>query len=160
MPQNLFKAAFAAVLFIGLAATPGPLHANEPQRGLPEAELVIASGEKQHRFTAEIAADDRERAIGLMFREEMAEDRGMLFLFDGESDRHFWMKNTPLPLDIIFIAADGTIVSIAENTTPFSESVIPSNGPSKFVFEVNAGVTEKLGIAAGDRVMSPAMGME
>jgi len=160
MLQNLPNAVFAAVLFIGFFAAPGTLHANEPQTGLAEAELVIASGEKQHRFTAEIAADDRERAIGLMFREEMAEDRGMLFLFGGESDRHFWMKNTPLPLDIIFIAADGTIVSIAEDTTPFSESVIPSNGPAKFVFEVKAGVTEKLGISAGDRVMSPAMGVE
>jgi len=160
MLQNLVRAAFAALLFWGLAAAPDPSLANEPQTGLAEAELVIASGEKQHRFTAEIAADDRERAIGLMFREEMAEDRGMLFLFGGESERHFWMKNTPLPLDIIFIAADGTIVSIAEDTTPFSESVIPSNGPAKFVFEVNSGVTEKLGIAAGDRVMSPAMGVE
>ncbi|MHA7772622.1 DUF192 domain-containing protein [Roseibium sp. M-1] len=158
--QFLSAACVVATLFLGIAGASGPLQAQEPQTGLAEEALVITSGETQHKFTAEIAADDRQRAFGLMFREEMAEDRGMLFLFDGAGDRYFWMKNTPLPLDIIFIDAGGTIVSIAEDTTPFSESVIPSNGPAKYVFEVNAGVTEKLGIAAGDRVMNAAMGLE
>jgi uncharacterized membrane protein (UPF0127 family) len=160
MFRHYLNAAFAIFLFLGVAAVPGSLLAQEPQSGLAEAELVITSGERQHRFTAEIAAEDRERAIGLMFREEMAEDRGMLFLFDSEGERYFWMKNTPLPLDIIFITADGIILSIAEDTTPFSESVIPSNGPAKFAFEVNAGVTEKLGISAGDRVDSAALRLE
>ncbi len=124
---------------------------------LPEETLVIRSGVTDHRFVVEVAATDRDRARGLMFREEMAADHGMLFVFEGEGDRYFWMKNTPLPLDIIFIGGDGGIVSIAADTTPFSEAVIPSKLPAKYVLEVNAGTAASLGVKAGDKVSSPSM---
>ncbi|WMS41597.1 DUF192 domain-containing protein [Acuticoccus sp. MNP-M23] len=116
-----------------------------------EARLVAASG--VHDFTIEIADDPLERAQGLMYRQEMARDHGMLFDFGKEAPRSFWMKNTPLPLDIIFIKGDGTVVSIAANTTPFSTDPVPSEGPARFVFEVNGGVAAAIGLAPGDRLL-------
>ncbi|MEP3665528.1 MAG: DUF192 domain-containing protein, partial [Roseibium sp.] len=88
---------------------------------------------------------------------EMGPDTGMLFVFQSEDQRYFWMKNTPLPLDIIFIGADGAIVSIAAGTTPFSTDTIPSGKPARFVLELNAGRAAELGIKAGDTASSPSM---
>ncbi len=119
--------------------------------------LKIQSGDTILNFTVEVAATEAERAMGLMYREEMAADHGMLFIFEGESERFFWMKNTPLPLDIIYISSAGEIVSIAADTTPFSEKVIPSGAPAEFVLELNAGTAEKLGIHVGARVLSKSM---
>nr|WP_255720558.1 DUF192 domain-containing protein [Acuticoccus kalidii] len=120
---------------------------------MPAGELLLLTEAGPHRFTIEIADDPVERATGLMYREEMARDHGMLFDFGREGPRAFWMKNTPLPLDIIFTKADGTVVSIARNTTPFSTDSIPSEGDARFVFEVNAGVADAIGLAAGDRLL-------
>ncbi|GAB5376785.1 MAG: hypothetical protein AcusKO_32470 [Acuticoccus sp.] len=106
-----------------------------------------------HQFSIEIADDPIERARGLMFREEMARDHGMLFDFGDEAHRDFWMKNTPLPLDIIYIGANGTVVSIAANTTPFSTASIPSGGPARFVLEVNGGVAAEIGLKPGDLLL-------
>ncbi|MGS4883766.1 DUF192 domain-containing protein [Roseibium sp. MB-4] len=125
----------------------------------PTEPLTVFSGANEHRFTVEVASTDTQRAKGLMFREEMAAEHGMLFIFDGEFERHFWMKNTPLPLDIIFISSQGTIVSIAADTTPYSEKVIPSGAPAKFVLELNAGTAAKLGIKPGDEVVAGSMGL-
>lgn len=127
---------------------------------LPSEPLKVISAQKTHLFTAEVAATDRQRSQGLMFREEMAADHGMLFVFNRESEQFFWMKNTPLPLDILFISSAGRIVSIAANTTPFSEKVIPSGKPARFVLELNAGTAANLGIAVGDEVSSKSMGLE
>lgn len=115
------------------------------------AILVTSTG--AHQFTIEIADDPVERARGLMFREEMARDHGMLFDFAREDDQAFWMKNTPLSLDMIFIAADGNVVSIAPDTAPFSTDSVPSEGPARFVLEVNAGVAADIGLAPGDRLL-------
>ena len=100
----------------------------------------------------EVADDREEQMRGLMYRTELAADAGMLFLFDQEQPRAFWMKNTPLPLDIIYIAKDGRIVSIAEHTTPFSTATIPSGAPAQNVLEVNAGYAKRNGVRVGDRV--------
>lgn len=107
----------------------------------------------------ELALTPRQRAHGLMFREEMAPDAGMLFLFEREAPRSFWMKNTYLPLDILFIDRTGRIVSIAPDTVPLSEASIPSGAPAMGVLELNAGVAAALGIAPGDRVVHRAFGM-
>jgi len=128
-------------------------------QALPTEALKIVSADKSHTCTVEVAATEPQRAKGLMFRDAMAADQGMLFIFDGESERHFWMKNTPLPLDIIFISSTGQIVSIAADTTPYSEKVIPSHAPAEFVLELNAGTAARLGIAAGDRVIAKSMGL-
>ncbi|WP_297586674.1 DUF192 domain-containing protein [Roseibium sp.] len=122
-----------------------------------QEDLTIQTADGELTFVVEVAANDIERARGLMFREEMAENQGMLFIFESEGERFFWMKNTPLPLDIIYISTAGKIVSIAEDTTPFSEAVIPSGKPARFVLELNAGTSQKLAIAIGDHVTSPSM---
>ncbi|WP_332461086.1 DUF192 domain-containing protein [Acuticoccus mangrovi] len=119
----------------------------------PRTAALLLTDSGSHSFTIEIADDPIERSRGLMFRKEMARDHGMLFDFGGEGERTFWMKNTPLPLDIIFIRADGTVVSIAHHTTPFSTDAIPSHGKARFVFEVNAGVADEIGLEPGGRLV-------
>jgi hypothetical protein len=98
---------------------------------------------------------DEERARGLMFRKELPEGRGMLFDFHPEQSVSMWMKNTLIPLDMIFIKADGRILRIAENTQVESEKIISSGGPVRGVLEVIAGTAKKLGIKPGDRVAHP-----
>jgi len=124
---------------------------------LPTEELTITTDKGTHRFSVEVAATDAQKAKGLMFRERMAPDQGMLFLFQAAGERYFWMKNTPLSLDIIFIDDTGRIISIAEGTTPFSEKMIPSGGPAKYVLELLAGTSRRLGIKPGDQVHSSSL---
>ncbi len=119
--------------------------------------IEIVSKGRVHVFTVEVADNDEERARGLMFRKELPEGRGMLFDFHREQDVAFWMKDTPLSLDIIFIRGDGTIRRIAANTVPFSLDSIPSGGPVRAVLEVIAGTAKKLGIQPGDKVAAPIL---
>jgi len=159
MTFGSFRPAVVALALVAAYMVVLPASADESQKGLPVEELIVRSGDKEHRFQVEIAATDQQRSMGLMFREEMAYDHGMLFLFDTEGQRYFWMKNTPLPLDIIYLGADGEIVSIAADTKPFSLETIPSGGPAKFVLEVNAGIAAALAIAPGDKAESPSLGL-
>jgi uncharacterized membrane protein (UPF0127 family) len=119
--------------------------------------LTIASANGAHDFTVETAKTEQEQQHGLMFRTGIAPNAGMLFApyppnGGGPKEASFWMKNTPSPLDIIFIRADGTIATIAENTVPFSETPIPSGEPVAAVLEINGGRSAELGIAEGDKV--------
>lgn len=98
----------------------------------------------------EIVDDEYGITTGLMYRKKMDENRGMLFIFPDVSKRSFWMRNTIIPLDIIFISEQKTIVTIQRNTTPFSEKSIPSSAPAKYVLEVNAGLSDKYGWKDGD----------
>lgn len=111
-----------------------------------------------HSFSVELALTPEEQRQGLMYRRELAEDAGMLFFYPACARAAFWMKNTYIPLDMIFIRANGVIGHIAENTTPLSEATISSNGPVKGVLEVIGGTAKRLGIAAGDRVEHPFFG--
>ncbi len=122
---------------------------------LDPGELVVETPQAAHRFTIELAATPGERSRGLMFRRSMRPDHGMLFDFQTPQPVAFWMKNTPLPLDMLFIDATGTIVQIAADTVPFSETPVPSKQPIRAVLEVNAGVAEKLGITPGAKVLHP-----
>jgi uncharacterized membrane protein (UPF0127 family) len=119
-----------------------------------DAELVFVSakGETLARIDVEIAERATERMRGLMFREQMEENQGMLFLFPTEEPLSFWMKDTPLPLDIIFLGADRTIVTIRKNTVPYSEASVPSDRSAKFVVEVHAGFADRHRLAPGDRI--------
>ena len=117
--------------------------------------LEIVSKTGVYVFTVEVVANDADRAKGLMFRKELPEGRGMLFDFQRDQEIAMWMKNTYIPLDMIFIAGDGRIRRIAENTEPLSERIIPSGGPVRGVLEVIGGTARKLGIAPGDRVAHP-----
>ena len=101
----------------------------------------------------EIADDENERMRGLMDRLELPENAGMLFIFDGDEPRSFWMKNTYISLDIIYINSKKEIVSIQKYTQPKTTTSIPSEAPAKYVLEVNAGFTDKYGIGPGDRIV-------
>lgn len=116
-------------------------------------EIVSKSG--VHVFSVEVVANDADRAKGLMFRKELPEGRGMLFDFQRDQEIAMWMRNTYIPLDMIFIGGDGRIRRIAENTEPLSERIIPSGGPVRGVLEVIGGTARRLGIAPGDRVAHP-----
>ena len=117
------------------------------------ATVVTSSG--SYPFTVEIADDEDEQRRGLMFRRSLAADAGMLFLYDEEQPLSYYMRNTYVSLDIIYINADGRIVSIARNTEPLSERSIPSGAPSIAVLEVVAGTSDRLGFAVGDEVRHP-----
>lgn len=138
------------------AATTGitphePLNPKSAQ-ALPEAPLVISSGAQSHRFTVELADDDDERSIGLMHRAKMSDDHGMLFDFQTPRRVGFWMRNTFIPLDMIFIKSDGEIVSISENIQPHNETPVGPARPVRAVLELNAGLAKKLGLKVGDIV--------
>jgi uncharacterized protein len=124
-------------------------------RPVGQQTLEIASKTGVHVFTVEIADNDADRAKGLMYRKELPEGQGMLFDFHREQEVSFWMQNTYIPLDMVFIRGDGRILRIAENTEPLSTRLVPSGGPVRAVLEVIGGTTRKLGIAPGDRVASP-----
>jgi len=119
--------------------------------------LTVTSSNGAHDFTVETAKTEAEQQRGLMFRTGIAPNGGMLFApyppgGGGPKEASFWMKNTPSPLDIIFIRPDGTIATIAENTVPFSETPIPSGEPVAAVLEIDGGRSAELGIAEGDKV--------
>ena len=107
---------------------------------------------KSHPFTVELAVTPRQREQGLMNRREMAEDRGMLFAFGETRQVFMWMKNTYLPLDMLFLGKDGKIRTIKENAEPLSEAIIDSKGPIDYVLELNGGTVKRLGIRTGNRV--------
>lgn len=116
-------------------------------------EIVTKNG--VHVFSVEMATTEEEKTTGLMYRKELPDGKGMLFDFSPEQQVSMWMKNTFIPLDMIFIRADGRILRIAENTEPQSTRIIPSGGLAKGVLEVIAGTAQKYGIAPGDRVAHP-----
>lgn len=120
--------------------------------GLQLVPLTIDSKGKTHRFTVEVAGTSQEQAQGLMFRTKLAPDAGMIFPFPTLKPASFWMKNTVIPLDIIFVRADGSIESIAANTTPYSLDAVSSQGPVAAVLELAGGRAAQLGIKPGDIV--------
>ncbi len=120
-------------------------------------EVVIETRDGARRFTVEVARTVDQRQRGLMYRTELARDGGMLFVFDQPGEVRMWMKNTLIPLDMLFIEEDGRILSIARRTTPLSEKTIASGGPVSAVLELAAGTAERLGIAPGDRVRADAL---
>lgn len=104
------------------------------------------------KLDIEIADNEYETQTGLMYRSAMKENRGMLFIFDNEQERYFYMKNTKIPLDIIYISADKKIVSVQKHAKPFDETSLPSNYPAKYVLEVNAGMADAWSLAVGDSI--------
>ncbi len=124
----------------------------QTERG-PVAVVTTDAGEV--RIAVELALTRAEQARGLMWRTDLPADAGMLFVFAADRERSFWMKNTPLPLDIFFIDGGGVIGHIAEHTTPYSEQPVPSEGPARYVLEVNAGFARGHGIRPGQQVRLP-----
>ena len=145
MAMRIFSG-FALVVSL-ILTTPAP--------AIDRNTVEIASKTGVHVFTVEVADTEAARERGLMYRRELPEGRGMLFDFFRDQPVGFWMKNTYIPLDMIFIRSDGRIVSIAENTEPLSERVVPSAAPVRAVLEVKGGTARRLGIQPGDQVANP-----
>jgi uncharacterized membrane protein (UPF0127 family) len=135
------------------AATPGTA-ALFPD--LPRADIQVISAGRRHDFKVWIANNEQSRERGLMFVKALPADHGMLFLFDRPQFAAFWMKNTYLSLDIVFIGPDGVIVNIARDTEPLSLEPIESDGPVTTVLELVAGTAATIGLSAGERVLYPA----
>ncbi|MFD0989833.1 DUF192 domain-containing protein [Mariniflexile jejuense] len=118
-----------------------------------EGELKITKTDSTAiTLDIEIANTEFETQTGLMYRDLMAKNQGMLFIFDDETERFFYMKNTKIPLDIIYINANKTIVSFQKNAKPMDETSLPSNLPAKYVLEVNAGLVDTWGLAVGNTI--------
>ncbi len=132
-----------------IAMPASPLKAGE---ALAREPIVLISAAGERKIDVEIADTDATRARGLMFRRALEADRGMLFLYEGEQPISMWMRNTYIPLDMVFIRSDGRIQNIARNTEPFSESIISSSGPVSAVLEIAAGEAKRYGLKAGDQV--------
>ena len=123
-------------------------------RNLPVEIVIVQTHTGKHVFRMEVAADDASRELGLMHRRHLANNAGMLFDFRTAVMTAFWMKDTPLPLDMLFVRADGTISTIAANAVPFSTKEIFSAEPVRAVLEINGGLSKALGIAPGDQVQA------
>ena len=152
LPRGRLRVALAAVL--ALCALLG-VGLGVGARAASFQTLEIATKSGVQVFSVEMATTEEEKTTGLMYRKELADGKGMLFDFSPEQEVSMWMKNTYIPLDMIFIRADGRILRIAENTEPLSTRIIPSGGLAKGVLEVIAGTAQKYGIAPGDRVAHP-----
>ena len=148
-------------LFAGAILLPSTVQAQTPS-GLvtfPSAPLAIQTSDgKRHSFKVEVASSAEERAQGLMFRRSLAPDAGMLFDFGRTEPVAMWMKNTLIPLDMLFIASDGAVVNIAQRTVPGSLTTIPSAKPVRFVLELAGGTASRLAIKPGDKVLHPLFG--
>ena len=156
MKRRYLLALTAALPFALTAQAPEP---TGPQPELPKEKLVIVShGGTEHVFNVEMALTEAQQTVGEMFRLNVPEDGGMLFDWGFAHESQMWMRNTLVPLDMVFINADGTIRSIAENTTPRSLAVIDSRGPVRATLELAAGVTAKLDIRVGDTVKQKIFG--
>ncbi|HEV7369017.1 DUF192 domain-containing protein [Arenibaculum sp.] len=146
------KGALAALALLGLFAVPAS--ATETFRTEPLTIRTAAGGE--YRFTVEMAETPKQMAQGLMYRTEMAPDAGMLFVHEEDRVATMWMKNTYIPLDMLFIDRTGRIAGIHENAEPRSLRTIAAPEPVRAVLELNGGIASRLGIRVGDRVVHPA----
>jgi uncharacterized membrane protein (UPF0127 family) len=144
----LFALIFAIALIVQVACA-GYVHSEERD------SVTVVTADARHVFTIELANTPATRAQGLMYRRSMPQDHGMLFDFGRVEMVTMWMRNTYIPLDMLFIRPDGTIARIARNTEPLSERQISSGEPVLGVLEINAGLSSQLGIDVGDRVEHP-----
>ena len=153
----------ATLALVAVGACNGGVPANSPVTGSAESAtrsaagldivpLTIVSGGRTHRFRVEVARTPAQQSQGMMYRDRLAPDRGMLFPYGTPQPLRFWMKNTPNSLDLVFISADGRIESIAPDAVPFSEAGISSVGSVIGVLEIAGGRAAELGLQPGDRV--------
>lgn len=157
MVRSMLKRLLLLLAVAPLALSSLPAVAQEAVSfGSGEVTVVTEDGER-HTFQVELATTGPQMARGLMFREELAPDAGMLFVFPAQRVTSFWMKNTLIPLDMLFIARSGRVVHIAERTTPLSEQGVSSRRPVIAVLELPGGTAERLGIEAGATVESAAL---
>ncbi len=149
--KHLFRHFLAALALVFVAAAPACAQLPANPQG-PTQPLTIVSGDKTHTFQVELADTEEETALGLMNRTEMARDHGMIFDFGAPRETGMWMKNTLIPLDMLFLDTDGTVVAVAHNARPHSLRLITPGFAVKGVLELNGGVAKELGLKAGDVV--------
>ncbi|MCR5875733.1 DUF192 domain-containing protein [Phenylobacterium sp. J426] len=153
----------AAALWVATGPAQAQLPRQNPAdcKGQPELKplepLSVTTPKGAFKFMVEIADSPREREFGLMCRKGLAADRGMLFVFPKADFQAFWMRNTLIPLDIIYIGPDGAVVSIVRNARPLDERPLPSSAPAQFVLELAAGRAAQLGLLPGDKVQHRAI---
>jgi uncharacterized membrane protein (UPF0127 family) len=161
---GIFVVALLAIYFVGKNLQTEKLEPAVPSAEKFQTKSAVAfTKQGQLRFLdkhdnllssvdIEIADNDAKRTQGLMYRDSMAENHAMLFVFSDAEERSFWMENTYIPLDIIYINAKNEIITVQKNAVPFSEDSIPSNGPAQYVVEVNAGYCNRHSIKPGDHI--------
>jgi uncharacterized membrane protein (UPF0127 family) len=152
--KTSIASAVSALLF--LLAMAAPAAAQESFR--TESLQIETRDGKVHEFLVELALDDGQRQQGLMNRKSMEVGRGMLFDFGRDREVTMWMKNTLLPLDMLFISKEGRVTHVNENAVPHSESIISSRGAVRYVLELNGGAYKKFGMSLGDTVRSKQIG--
>jgi len=152
--RGIFVAIAIAVAACSPTVAPADAPAGQAQTGLRQMLLTIESANGVHRFTVDVAATPEQQETGLMFVKHLAPDRGMIFPYDPPQEVAFWMHNTLIPLDMVFIRADGTIARIA-NAKALDETPVPSGEPVVAVLEIAGGRAGQLGIAPGDKVEWP-----
>lgn len=136
---------------------PVPQYEQQSQSLSQDIVSIITAQGEDYKFNVEVAKTANQKRIGMMFRHNVPPKTGMLFLFDQEVERSFWMKNTLVFLDLLFIRKDGVIAHIHHNATPRSLKPIPSEGPAFAVLEIGGGESKRLGITVGDRVVHNEM---
>lgn len=154
--QRVAAAFLAALLFCFVLPASGVAKTLPTDRD----PIIVETGYGPVEFSVELALTPADRSTGLMNRQSMPETHGMLFRFERTRQVLMWMKNTPLPLDMVFINEEGVVAGIAADTTPFSEAIIPSPGPVRYVLELNAGTAARTGIRAGDKVRHRVVGTQ
>ena len=144
----------AAIYFIFISGGKSPDNNEEEYMFRKDGELTFldSSGTVLTKIDIQIARNEYDRELGLMFRKSMNENQGMLFIFPDNRIRSFWMRNTEIPLDIIFVDSANTILNIAKNTIPYSDNSYSSSGPAKYVVEVNGSFTDRHNIARRDKI--------
>ena len=148
------RALLLSLVLTAIAAMPVAAQQGEPLPKGPTETVGLGEGDAAVTWTVEIADEPREHARGLMFRRKMAPRAGMLFDFGENGPVAMWMRNTFIPLDMVFICADGTVARVGRNTVPHSETVVASGEPVRYVLEVNAGEAERHGLKRGVRLTS------
>lgn len=143
------------LLVLLLPASAGLVAATDVAPPFDQGRLVIDGTAGRFEFQVELALTPPQRARGLMFRESLADDHGMLFDFGAPQPVAMWMRNTYISLDMVFIRANGVIAKITRDAQPLSDTVLDSGEPVRAVLELKGGVTAKLGIQPGDRVVHP-----
>jgi uncharacterized membrane protein (UPF0127 family) len=155
----MLRRALLALPFLAALPARAQPGVDRPQPRLPTEPMVIVTRDgRRLAFTVEMALSPEQQTIGLMFRTEVRPDEGMLFDWGAPRESAMWMRNTLIPLDMVFIAADGRIHRIAERTTPLSLATVESRGPVRATLELAGGAAERLDIRVGDRVLQRIFG--
>lgn len=148
-----------AGLFFLFSASAAVACDKPPQPGLPRSPLIVETQGGPVPFSVETAETDEQRSCGLMLRQRLGEGEGMLFRYRQPRESYMWMANTPMPLDMLFVASNGRIVYIVKSAVPFSREIVGTSEPVSGVIEVRGGTADRLGIRIGDRVRHSAFGV-